>query len=303
MTASNPDSRQPSIGERDTDAKAQTTPDAPDRDHAGRRGSGRADAHSAVADPSVADPAREHDRDDVAVVIPAYNEATRVGVTVTAARSLPGVGVVVLVDDGSSDATGELGASAGAIVVRHGRNRGKAAAMETGAGVVGALDAREERERPRLLLFLDADLEESAAAAHVLVPPVRDGDVGMTIAVLPPQRVAGGGHGFVVRLARDGVRSAVGFRATQPLSGQRCLSRAAFEAARPLAAGFGVETGLTIDVLRAGFAVREVEAEIHHRVTGADLRSQLHRARQYVDVARALAYRRTPESVRRLLTR
>ncbi|HVT67541.1 MAG TPA: glycosyltransferase family 2 protein, partial [Trebonia sp.] len=104
--------------------------------------------------------------------------------------------------------------------------------------------------------------------------------------------------GFVVRLARDGIRSAVGFEARQPLSGQRCVSRAAFEAARPLARGFGVETGLTIDVLRAGFRVVEVEVGFRHRVTGGDLSGQLHRARQYRDVAMALAARRVPAALR-----
>jgi hypothetical protein len=295
---------------QETRATGQITRQGPDREDSPGRGNRPARAvprqqgtAPQPGDTSAGDNPPDGALDDVAVVIPAHNEAARVSATIAAARSIPGVGLVVLVDDGSADATSELAAAAGAIVVRHGRNRGKAAAMETGAGVVGALDAREERDRPRLLLFLDADLEESAAAAHVLIPPVRDRAVDMTIAVLPPQRTAGGGHGFVVRLARDGVRSAVGFRATQPLSGQRCLHRDAFEAARPLASGFGVETGLTIDVLRAGFTAREVQAEIHHRVTGTDLRSQVHRARQYVDVARALAYRRTPESVRRLLGR
>jgi glycosyltransferase involved in cell wall biosynthesis len=226
---------------------------------------------------------------DVAVVIPARDEEQRIAATVTAARSIPGVDVVVVVDDGSSDATGARARAAGAIVVRHGRNRGKAGAMETGGAAVGALDAREGRER--LLLFLDADLEDTAANAAALTDPVRSGDAAMTIAVLPPQRRAGGGHGFVVRAARDGIRKACGFEATQPLSGQRCLTRAAFDAALPLADGFGVETGLTIDLVRSGFPVREVEVDLHHRVTGTDVAAQLHRARQYAHVARALARR------------
>ncbi len=239
--------------------------------------------------------------DDAAVVIPAHNEVDRVAATVAAARSIPGVGVVVVVDDGSTDASAEIARAHRpevAIVVRHGRNRGKAAAMESGASVVDALDAREGRITPRLLLFLDADLRDSAAAASALLDPVRAGEVEMTIATLPPQRTAGGGHGFVVRLARDGIRAAVGFDAKQPLSGQRCMTRAAFTAAQPLAYGFGVETGLTIDVLRAGFKVAEVEVEFRHRVTGTDLAAQLHRARQYRDVALALAARRVPAPLR-----
>ncbi|HYX60521.1 MAG TPA: glycosyltransferase family 2 protein, partial [Streptosporangiaceae bacterium] len=66
----------------------------------------------------------------------------------------------------------------------------------------------------------------------------------------------------------------------------------AFEAARPLARGWGVETALTIDLLRQGFRVTEVKVELAHRATGTGLHAQLHRARQLADVARALAVRR-----------
>ena len=71
----------------------------------------------------------------------------------------------------------------------------------------------------------------------------------MTIAVFS-DRVTRGGHGFVVALSGSGIERATGWRPAQPLNGQRCLTRAAFEAARPLAPGFGVETALTIDLLR-----------------------------------------------------
>jgi glycosyltransferase involved in cell wall biosynthesis len=233
---------------------------------------------------------------DLAVIVPAFDEEARIAATVEAAAKVAGVDLVVVVDDGSADATARVAREAGAVVVRHARNRGKAAAMETGAAAVAAIETREGRAEPRLLLFLDGDLEGTAGAAAPLADPVRSGEAGMTIATLPPQ--PGGGHGFVVRLARDGIRAVVGYEARQPLSGQRCLSRAAFEAALPLARGFGVETGLTIDVLRAGFKIREVEVEFRHRVTGTDLAAQLHRARQYRDVALALAVRRIPAPLR-----
>ena len=113
----------------------------------------------------------------------------------------------------------------------------------------------------------------------------------MTIAVLPKQATAGGGHGFVVRLARDGIEEATGWVAEQPLSGQRAFTREAFDAARPLAAGFGVEVGLTIDLLRKDFRVVEVPASFYHRVTGTDWRAKRHRARQFWAVWRALRAR------------
>lgn len=223
---------------------------------------------------------------DTAVVIPAKNEADRIGLTVRSALALPGVDLVVVVDDGSTDQTGKVARAAGAKVVRHSRNRGKAAAMETGAEAVRLLDADISRH----LLFLDADLAGTAQAAAPLVEPVRAGEADMTIAVFQT-RVKLAGHGIVVRLSRDGIRRATGFQASQPLNGQRCLTRAAFEAARPLAHGFGVETALTIDLLRKGYRIVEVEVEMAHRATGSDWRAQVHRAKQLRDVALALATR------------
>jgi glycosyltransferase involved in cell wall biosynthesis len=198
--------------------------------------------------------------------------------------------MLIVVDDGSADATGFVAENAGAIVLRHARSRGKGAALETGAEAVGLLERSEERERPRHLLFLDADLAESAAHAAPLVQPVRDGQADMTIAVFS-ERVRAGGHGFVVALSGSGIHRATGWRPAQPLNGQRCLTRAAFEAARPLAPGWGVETGMTIDLLRLGLRVTEVEVPMSHRATGGDWRAQLHRARQFADVAWALAVR------------
>ncbi|MFS2293897.1 MAG: glycosyltransferase family 2 protein [Actinomadura sp.] len=225
---------------------------------------------------------------DVAVIIPAKDEADRIAATVKAAQELPGADLIVVVDDGSSDGTAQVACEAGAKVVRHSRNRGKGAAMESGAEAVRLLD--DGRDQPRHLLFLDADLAETAREAAPLTEPVRAGEADMTIAVFTT-RVKLGGHGFVVRLSRDGIRRATGWEAAAPLSGQRCLTRAAFDAALPLAPGFGVETALTIDLLRQGFRVREVEVPLAHRATGTDWRSQLHRARQFRDVARALAAR------------
>lgn len=229
----------------------------------------------------------------MAVVIPAFDEAARIAATVSAAAAIPGVDLVIVVDDGSADATALLAAGAGATVVRHPRNRGKAAAMSGGADAVAAAQGAGP---PRLLLFLDADLEGTAAGAAPLIDPVRAGTADMSIATLLRQHTAGGGHGFVVRLSRTGIARATGFVAVQPLSGQRCLTQRAFAAARPLAHGFGVETALTIDLLRNGFRVVEVECALQHRVTGGDWRSQRHRLRQLLHVALALA---APRRLRR----
>jgi hypothetical protein len=243
----------------------------------------------------------------VGVVVPAKDEAARIASTVAALVAVPGVAAVVVVDDGSTDDTAARARAAGADVVRHARNRGKAAALETGAARLAVLDARSRAAADaatddaatshasstgRPLLFVDADLGETAGNTLVLAEPVLAGEADLAIAVLPPQSRPGGGRGFVVRLARRGIVRATGWTPTQPLSGMRCLTREAFEAARPLAHGWGVETAMTIDLLTAGYRVVEVSCDLQHRVTGADWRGQVHRLRQYRDVARGLAVRR-----------
>lgn len=262
----------------------------------------------------------------VAVVIPAKNESERIEATIHAARRIDGVDLVVVVDDGSTDATAAVAMGADALVVRHKTNRGKAAAMATGAQLVamrddahradGGDDFREELhaeprepghtgplpvinpgvEVPRALLFLDADMEDSATAAQPLVDAVLGDGVDMAIALLPPQEGAAG-LGIVVHTARAGIQRATGWEPTQPLSGTRCITRETWDACQPLAPGWGVETSLTIDALTGGFWVKEIECDLRHRPTGRDLSGQLHRAAQLKDVVRALARRRhvTPE--------
>src|ERR1700689_2382869 len=94
----------------------------------------------------------------VEVDIPAYKEADRVGDNVAAARALPGVDVIVVVDDGSRDATAAVAREAGARTLRYARNHGKAMAMMVGAREVAEPDRPPPADVPRHLLFLDADL-------------------------------------------------------------------------------------------------------------------------------------------------
>jgi glycosyltransferase involved in cell wall biosynthesis len=232
---------------------------------------------------------------DLAVIIPAKNEAERIRATVNAASKLAGADIVVVVDDGSDDDTAAIAAAANAHVVRHASNRGKAAAMETGAEAVrliesGAAGPAVTGSGPRHLLFLDADLADSAVNAGPLAVPVRAGTADMTIAIFT-SRVRRGGFGVVIATAGAGIKRSIGWRPAQPLNGMRCLTRAAFEAALPLAAGWGAETGMTIDLARKGLRITEVEVQLSHRATGNDWRGQVHRLHQLIDVIRALASR------------
>ncbi len=226
-------------------------------------------------------------RPRLSVVIPAYNEADALPETLRAARAsleaeplLAGVELIV-VDDGSTDGT-EGAASAGGAdaVVRHDRNRGKGAALETGL----------RRASGDLLLLLDADLRGTAAEAATLLRPVLEGASDVAIAAFP--RVGGkSGFGLAQGLARWGVRRLTGRTVEFPLSGQRVLSRRALESLGGLAAGYGIETAMTVDLLRAGFRLVEVPTTMAHRRTRRDLAGFRHRGRQLLSIARVLLHR------------
>jgi glycosyltransferase involved in cell wall biosynthesis len=212
-------------------------------------------------------------------LVAARDEEGRIGPCVRALRDV--VTEVVVVDDASSDATPAEANDAGATVLRVERRLGKGAALE------GAL---RRLERPDLWLLADGDLGETAEGLSALVDLVAAGEADLAIAALPPARA--GGFGLVKRASAQLIRGQAGFDATEPLSGQRALTAAAMDAVRPLADGFGVETAMTIDAVRAGLRVIELPIDgLDHRPTYRDPAGFVHRARQGWDIARAVAPR------------
>jgi len=212
----------------------------------------------------------------VVALVAARNETGRIGPGVSAL--LPLVDEVVVVDDGSTDATGSEASAAGATVLRSRGRNGKGGALE------GALRRLEPAD---VWLLADGDLGATAAGLVRLVEVVSSGGADLAIAVLPPAR--SGGFGLVKRTAAHLIRGQSGFRASEPLSGQRALTGHALEAVRPLASGFGVETAMTIDAVRAGLRVVEIPIEgLEHRATYRTPRGFLHRGRQGWDIAKAV---------------
>ena len=212
-------------------------------------------------------------------LVPARNEADRIHATVRALAAVDGLAEIVVVDDASIDATAADAAAAGARVLRLARRRGKGGALR--AGLAG-IDAN-------VVVLIDADLGSSATrVARVLLDAVAADATDMAIAAPPPTGPSG--FGLVEGFGRWGIRRCTGARHDRPLSGQRALRRPVVEAVA-LAAGFGVDVALTIDAIRAGFRVSEVTVPVDHARTGRTPAGFAHRARQGIDVVRALVPR------------
>ena len=219
------------------------------------------------------------------MIVAARNEVERIPVTIAALREALPSAVVWVADDASTDGTTEAAMAAGARVVSRRRPHGK------GGNVSAAADAALSGEPPsRLVLLCDADLGGTAKELGALVDAVEHDECDLAIAAFKVR--GGGGFGVAVGFARWAIRRRSGYEARAPLSGQRAMKAEVLRSLLPLAAGFGLETGMTIDAVRAGWRINELELDLAHRATGRTLAGFAHRARQLLGSARAYLARR-----------
>lgn len=223
-------------------------------------------------------------------MIPAYDEAARIGPTLAAVRAWLGDrGELIVVDDGSRDATAAVAAAAGARVVALGDNRGKGAAVRAG------LEAADGE----VVAFMDADGSIPIAEVARLLQAV-EGGVDVAVA----SRVAPGGarvgarpllrelgsavfRGLVAVLAPTGVAD------TQ--CGAKALSRAAARDLGPALTvdGFAFDVELLWLARRRGLSVVEVPIVVRHE-GGSKVGMLRHAAPMLADVLRVrLRHRRS----------
>lgn len=110
----------------------------------------------------------------ITAIVPAYNEERDIAGVLRELSSYPGFGDVIVVDDGSSDATAQITATFPVRLIRLEENRGKGAAMQAG---VAATDAD-------IIFFCDADMRGlSHALLDCVLAPVIAGETDMVIAM------------------------------------------------------------------------------------------------------------------------
>jgi len=220
-------------------------------------------------------------------VVPAFNEADRVGATVASLRGLPVVTDVVVIDDGSTDDTAQEARAAGACCLSLPRNVGKGDALNAGVALVRHRIIDGLVGVPDVLLLADADLAGTAGELLRLIDALDDQRVDMAIADLPAQGSTG--FGLAKALAGAGLRHFTGRALNEPLSGQRAVRWTALPAIVPFAPNFGVEVAMTLAASEAGLNIIEVPVPLRHSATGRDLSGVLHRANQAGSIVIELA--------------
>jgi len=211
----------------------------------------------------------------VVVIIPALDEADTVASVVRCATRAD-VGPVLVVDDGSSDATAQVAARAGAEVLRLATNRGKGGAVAAGAA------SRDED----VVVLLDADLI-GLTANHVraLAAPVVAGEAVMTRGVFTRGR-----------WSTDTAQ-----RIAPQLNGQRAVERVRLLEIPGLATSrYGIEVAITEHATEALWPTVDVELPGVSQVTKEEkrgiVRGTLKRLRMYAEILRQLVFpqRNTP---------
>ncbi len=170
----------------------------------------------------------------VVAIIPAYNEAGRIGGVLEVLQRIPEINEIIVVSDGSEDNTVEVALKYNVTVIALPQNIGKGGAMKIGS----------DYSQADVYLFLDADLI-GLQADHVtkLLAPVLLDKADMAIGIF--------GNG---RIATDFAQKVAPF-----LSGQRAVKRHVLNSIDQLdATRYGVEVALTKYAEDSGIRVTEV---------------------------------------------
>ena len=181
---------------------------------------------------------------DVSVVIPAFNEAPVIASVIAELAGAAAWREIIVVDDGSSDGTGDRAAEAGAIVLRHPYNMGNGAAVKSGI----------RRAAGEYILIVDADGQHPPEDALRLVSRLGDYDlvIGARAGHTQATQARRAGNGALNRLAsymtgRDIPDLTSGFRGARA-SGLR-------EFIHLLPNGFSTPTTTTLAFVKAGYSV------------------------------------------------
>lgn len=211
-----------------------------------------------------------------AAIVAARNEGDRIAATVRSLRGAsPGISVWVA-DDASADDTRVNAMSAGATVIGRGKPHGKGGNMT--AAATAALD---DLDPETVVILCDGDLGETAARLIPLAEVVESGECDLAVAAF--ERKVGGGLGLAKGFARWSIERRCGLQTTAPISGQRAMRAALLADLLPFAPRYGMEIGMTVDAVRAGVGVEEIQLDLAHRATGKTLSGFLHRGRQLRD--------------------
>lgn len=198
----------------------------------------------------------------ILAAIPAFNEEIAIGSVVLRAKKH--ADTVIVIDDGSTDATSSVALAAGASILRHERNIGKGVAIRDAFFKAKELDAD-------ILVVLDADGQHNPDEIPDLITPIRDSSADMVIgsrfldkkSAIPKYRRAG--QEVLTVLTNRVSHSSV----TDSQSGFRAFSKKAIHSLSLQEVGIGIESAMLKAASDAGLQIAEVPISCRYDVEHA----------------------------------
>lgn len=188
----------------------------------------------------------------VAIVIPAYQAAATVAAVAARAQDAVSHAQVIVVDDGSTDGTGEEGRGAGVAVITHPRNRGKGVALRAGI-------ARACAEGAEVVVTLDADGQHPATEIPRLLQPISEDRADLVLGARARSRTMPVSRRFTNWLSASLASRIGGQPVRDAQTGFRAFTRAVAERVRPAGDRYEFEANFLLDALRAGYRVASVD--------------------------------------------
>ncbi|MCA9263381.1 MAG: glycosyltransferase family 2 protein [Planctomycetales bacterium] len=197
------------------------------------------------------------DEEHLYIVIPAYNEGTRLGKVLE--QLIPMRANIVVVDDGSSDNTAEIAAAYPVHVLRHVINRGQGAALQT--GITYSL-----RQGAEYLVTYDADGQHQHTDIARMLTPVKEQqcDVALGSRFLDDRSNVPLARRCLLQAARTFTRWTSGLNLTDCHNGFRVLSRRAAAAIQIRQDGMAHASEIYDQIVTRHLAYREVPVQIHY---------------------------------------
>lgn len=181
----------------------------------------------------------------VSIVLPAYHEEQVIGKVLDELKSVGEFFEIIVVDDGSTDKTGEVAAQHGAHVVRHPYNIGNGAAVKSGIRAATG----------DVIVLMDADGQHPPADVPRLVSYIDQYD--MVVGARTKQSTAKVHRNIANRLFNFYAAYVVGYPVADLTSGFRVIrAQVAKRFVYLLPNGFSYPTTITIAMFRSGFRVR-----------------------------------------------